>query len=82
MRALVLEEKGKLNLRDIDVPNELGPKDVRIAIRKVGVCGSDIHYYTHGRIGPFVVSKPDGIGSRSGRDGTGSRWGGPGPQRR
>ena len=24
----------------------------------VGVCGSDVHYFEHGRIGRFVVEKP------------------------
>ncbi|WP_425590355.1 alcohol dehydrogenase catalytic domain-containing protein [Fictibacillus enclensis] len=24
----------------------------------VGVCGSDVHYYIHGRIGDYVVHKP------------------------
>lgn len=58
MEALVLEETKKLSLRDIDIEEELGPHDVRIAIHTVGVCGSDVHYYLHGRIGPFVVEEP------------------------
>ena len=58
MKALVLEEKGKLNLRDFPVPLNVGPNDVRIATHTVGVCGSDVHYYTHGKIGPFVVNDP------------------------
>ncbi|MCX5495954.1 NAD(P)-dependent alcohol dehydrogenase [Kaistia dalseonensis] len=62
MRALVLEEKLKLSLRDIDLPLDLGPRDVKIAIHTVGVCGSDVHYYTHGRIGPFVVNAPMVLG--------------------
>ncbi len=57
-QALVLEEKGRLSLRDFDLGHELGPADVRVAIRTVGICGSDVHYYTHGRIGPFVVDAP------------------------
>ena len=61
-RALVLEETRKLALRDIDLPDTLGPSDVRIAIDTVGVCGSDVHYYTHGRIGPFVVRDPMVLG--------------------
>ena len=24
----------------------------------VGVCGSDLHYYTHGRVGKYVVEQP------------------------
>lgn len=61
-QALVLEEKGRLAIRDIAVPLALGPGDVRIAIHTVGVCGSDVHYYTHGRIGPFVVEAPMVLG--------------------
>jgi D-xylulose reductase len=58
MEALVLEKAGKLSLRDIKVDETLGPHDVRIALRTVGVCGSDVHYYEHGSIGPFVVREP------------------------
>lgn len=58
MQALVLERKSELSLREIDVQETVGPHDVRIAIRTVGVCGSDVHYYTHGAIGPFVVREP------------------------
>ncbi|WP_075215928.1 NAD(P)-dependent alcohol dehydrogenase [Mongoliimonas terrestris] len=58
MKALVLEEKGRLSLRDFDIEEPLGPRDVRIQLKVVGVCGSDVHYYTHGAIGPFVVRDP------------------------
>jgi D-xylulose reductase len=58
MEALVLETKDKLSLRDITLNETLGPHDVRIDIHTVGVCGSDVHYYTHGAIGPFVVREP------------------------
>jgi D-xylulose reductase len=40
----------------------VGPHDVQIAIRNVGICGSDVHYYQHGRIGPFVVEEPMVLG--------------------
>lgn len=60
MDALVLERKDELTLRDYPIERQesLGPRDVRIALRTVGVCGSDLHYYTHGAIGPFVVKEP------------------------
>ncbi|MQT14269.1 NAD(P)-dependent alcohol dehydrogenase [Segnochrobactrum spirostomi] len=58
MQALVLEEKGRLALRDFPIEETLGPRDVRIAPKVVGICGSDVHYYTHGGIGPFVVRAP------------------------
>ena len=62
MRALVLEKQGVLAIRDIEVPAELGPDDVRIRLHTVGICGSDVHYYTHGRIGSFVVEAPMVLG--------------------
>lgn len=62
MKALVLEEKGRLSLRDFDIPGRLGPRDVRIRIHTVGICGSDVHYYTHGKIGHFVVNAPMVLG--------------------
>src|SRR4051812_8631466 len=58
MQALVLERKDEIRLRNFPVEEKLGPRDVRIALRTVGVCGSDVHYYTHGAIGPFVVKEP------------------------
>jgi D-xylulose reductase len=62
MKSLVLERKDELSLRDfpaIDrVEETLGPRDVRIRLHTVGICGSDVHYYTHGKIGPFVVTEP------------------------
>jgi D-xylulose reductase len=62
MQALVLEQKGVLSLREIDLPLTLGPDDVKIKIHTVGVCGSDVHYYTHGAIGPFVLREPMVLG--------------------
>ncbi|ABF44293.1 Alcohol dehydrogenase GroES-like protein (plasmid) [Deinococcus geothermalis DSM 11300] len=41
--------------REVPAP---GPREVRVRVRRVGVCGSDVHYYTHGRIGSFVVEAP------------------------
>lgn len=58
MKALVLERKGVLALREVEPPRPVGPGDVRIAVENVGVCGSDVHYFTHGRIGPYVVDRP------------------------
>ncbi len=60
MRSLVLEEKLKLSLRDYPIEREetLGPRDVRIKLHTVGICGSDVHYYTHGGTGVFQVKAP------------------------
>ncbi|MBL9207027.1 MAG: NAD(P)-dependent alcohol dehydrogenase [Opitutaceae bacterium] len=58
MQALVLEKTKSLVLRDFPVEESLGTHDVRVRIHTVGVCGSDVHYYQHGQIGPFVVRAP------------------------
>lgn len=62
MQALVLERQHELSMREIDLPQHVGPAEVKIKIDTVGVCGSDVHYYTHGRIGPFVVDAPMVLG--------------------
>ena len=62
MQALVLERAEQLALREFRVAERLGPRDVRVAIHTVGICGSDVHYYRHGRIGPFVVREPMVLG--------------------
>ena len=62
MKALVLEGKMDLKVRDIDIEESMGPRDVEIAVHTVGVCGSDVHFYEFGRIGPFVVEKPMVLG--------------------
>jgi len=58
MEALVLERQHELAIRDFPLDEQLGHQDVRIELRTVGVCGSDVHYYEHGRIGHFVVREP------------------------
>lgn len=58
MKALVLEKKHVLSLRPFETNQDVGPNDVKIAIHTVGVCGSDVHYYEEGRIGPFIVEAP------------------------
>ncbi len=62
MKSLVLERKNEISLRDFPAIDRqearLGPHDVRIRLHTVGICGSDVHYFVHGRIGPFVVRKP------------------------
>jgi D-xylulose reductase len=62
MKALVLEKKDELNVRDIELNEKMGDMDVRIAVKAVGVCGSDIHYLTHGSIGPYIVREPMVLG--------------------
>jgi D-xylulose reductase len=62
MKALVLMNKNKLAILDMSFSESLGPDDLRIKMHTVGICGSDVHYYTHGKIGNFIVKEPMVLG--------------------
>ncbi|MDH0736303.1 L-idonate 5-dehydrogenase [Achromobacter spanius] len=50
---------GAQDLRlDEQAPEPLAPTQVRVGIKAVGICGSDLHYYRHGRVGDFVIREP------------------------
>ncbi|MEP6463615.1 MAG: NAD(P)-dependent alcohol dehydrogenase [Frankiaceae bacterium] len=53
----VLHGVADVRLENRAVPKP-GPREVLVEVRSVGVCGSDVHYYEHGRIGDFVVDSP------------------------
>lgn len=57
MTASVLRGVGDLVLEERAVPSP-ARDEVLIRVLSVGVCGSDVHYFTHGRIGPYVVEQP------------------------
>jgi L-iditol 2-dehydrogenase len=57
MRANVLMERGRTEVREVPLPH-LDADQVLVRIAAVGVCGSDVHYFQHGRIGDFVVTAP------------------------
>lgn len=57
MRASVMTGVGTLQIEDRPVPSP-APHEVLVEVAAVGVCGSDVHYYRHGRIGDFVVEEP------------------------
>src|SRR5437667_6498063 len=57
MRAAVLEGVGRVTLQERPVPVP-GPGEVLVQVVAVGTCGSDVHYYEHGRISDFVVESP------------------------
>ena len=46
MKQQVMTEPGKITFRDISIP-VVGPNQVLVKIKRIGVCGSDIHVY-HG----------------------------------
>ena len=54
MTASVLSGANSLAVEEVSVP-AIAEDEVLVEIAAVGVCGSDTHYYRHGRIGGFVV---------------------------
>lgn len=56
-KVAVLHGIGDLRIEERPVP-EPKSREVLVEIRSVGICGSDVHYFDHGRIGDFVVKAP------------------------
>ncbi len=57
MKAFVLHGAKDIRKEQVSRP-ELGPGEVLVAVRAAGICGSDLHYYAHGRCGNFVPTRP------------------------
>jgi L-iditol 2-dehydrogenase len=62
MKAACLTGIRRVEVRETPDPKLIRPCDVRLRVNAVGVCGSDVHYYTAGRIGAQVVDYPFPIG--------------------
>ena len=55
----------KLEIVDLPTPALSRPDAVLLRIDRVGVCGSDIHYYLDGRIGDQAITYPASVGHES-----------------
>ncbi len=64
MRVAVLSDDLELGIEERSKPRP-GPDEVLVRIGSVGICGSDVHYYEHGRIGDYVVDSPLVLGHES-----------------
>jgi len=62
MKKMMLNGVRKIEITDQPVPTLRQPTDVLLRILRVGICGSDLHYYTQGRIGDQIVQYPFCIG--------------------
>jgi L-iditol 2-dehydrogenase len=63
-QAAVLYAPHDIRIEKRPVPRP-GPREVLVEIKAVGVCGSDVHYYEHGRIGSHIVRQPLILGHES-----------------
>lgn len=57
MNAAVLHAPGDLRLEAVQRPVP-APDEALVAVAMNGICGSDVHFYKEGRLGPFVVDRP------------------------
>lgn len=62
MRAMKLTGLRRMAMFDVPTPRVEADNDVLIRMTHVGVCGSDVHYYTTGRIGSQIVEYPFAVG--------------------
>lgn len=62
MKAMMLTGIRKMEMKEIPEPAIVNSTDVKIKMVVMGICGSDIHYYTQGRIGSQKVEYPFAVG--------------------
>ncbi len=62
MKAALLTGIRRLEIGEVPRPAIARDTDVLLRVREVGLCGSDVHYYTTGRIGTQVVKYPFPVG--------------------
>jgi L-iditol 2-dehydrogenase len=62
MKAMMLTGIRQMEMKEIPEPEVVKPNDVKIKMSVLGICGSDIHYYTQGQIGSQVVEYPFTVG--------------------
>ncbi len=57
MKACVIHGAMDIRLDNINAP-VIADHDVQVRVRAGGICGSDLHYFSDGRIGDFVIREP------------------------
>ena len=61
MDALVIHAAGDLRVEDVPTPQVLAHQ-LRVRVRRGGICGSDLHYFQHGGFGTVRVKEPMVLG--------------------
>jgi L-iditol 2-dehydrogenase len=62
MKSMMLTGIRQMEMREVPEPVIINTNDVKIKMSVVGICGSDIHYYTQGKIGSQIVKYPFPVG--------------------
>ncbi|KAF7121773.1 hypothetical protein CNMCM5793_009326 [Aspergillus hiratsukae] len=64
-QAFVLHPGGSFDYEQRAVPTLGSDRDVLVRIIATGLCGSDVHYWQHGRLGRYIVETPIILGHES-----------------
>jgi L-iditol 2-dehydrogenase len=62
MKAMMLTGVRQMEMKNVPDPVIINPEDVKIRMTVLGICGSDMHYYTQGNIGSQKVKYPFTLG--------------------
>ena len=62
MKAAFLTGLRQMEIQETTPPEITDPRSVLLRVGTVGVCGSDVHYYTTGRLGSQVAKYPEWTG--------------------
>src|SRR5262245_1247608 len=69
MRIAELHERRQFRFIEGPVP-EPGPGEIQVRVRSIGICGSDLHYYSDGAVGDVTIRYPVVLGHEP----TGEIW--------
>ena len=64
-KSFVLQKQKAVGFEERPIPQIKDSYDVLLQVNYTGICGSDIHYWQHGRIGTMVVNEPMVLGHES-----------------
>jgi L-iditol 2-dehydrogenase len=62
MKSVQLVARRTMELREMPMPPDPAPGEVLVKVRAVGICGSDMHWYSEGGVGPFPAVYPQVLG--------------------
>ena len=62
--AIETNPSHEINVVETPIP-EPGPSDCLVHVKATGICGSDVHFWKSGKIGPSIITQGCGLGHES-----------------
>lgn len=63
--CFILNKAIDVSIEDRPIPELADSRSVKIAVKKTGICGSDVHFYLHGNLGDLKPEEPMVLGHES-----------------